>query len=269
MSDITTIVAGGQVRLTACLALVLRPSWNGVSLFSGYWRLYWHEEDGVRLELGSRSIPLEAGLVYLLSPGLDICGRVQGSPTQFFMHFLLEGTCALIPRGIHAFRPTAELQRRLRSCRSCVKPGDWFPGILGRNAESDLLAMSILLDCLNVERSRLVSLHEQVEVDARVVSALRHIQSDPVGELSIDNLAASLNMSKNAFIRLFRLRTGQTPYRFWLDWRLERAREALEMTNESVEDIAVACGFANRHIFSRHFSARFGQGPASWRVSQV
>ena len=71
--------------------------------------------------------------------------------------------------------------------------------------------------------------------------------------------------SESRFIRCFRDATGQTPGRYVQDRRLRRAAEALVSTDQSIDEIAESCGFANRYYFTRVFSQRMGVPPARYR----
>lgn len=55
------------------------------------------------------------------------------------------------------------------------------------------------------------------------------------------------------------------PHRWLLKARVERAREMLEKTAESVGEIANACGFADQSHLTRTFRKLFGTPPGAWR----
>jgi len=46
---------------------------------------------------------------------------------------------------------------------------------------------------------------------------------------------------------------------------VEAAAQRLLLTNDPIEGIAEACGFANRFYFSRVFARRMGAAPAAYR----
>jgi transcriptional regulator GlxA family with amidase domain len=75
-------------------------------------------------------------------------------------------------------------------------------------------------------------------------------------------------MRLERFIRLFRQHTGQTPAAYVIATRLRFAREALVLTEKTIDQIAVECGFPNRHYFTRMFTRQQGCGPAEFRARQ-
>ena len=58
---------------------------------------------------------------------------------------------------------------------------------------------------------------------------------------------------------------GETPKRFTLRLRLERAAVMLLVGRESILDIALACGFQSHEAFTRSFRERFGMSPRAYR----
>lgn len=58
---------------------------------------------------------------------------------------------------------------------------------------------------------------------------------------------------------------GETPKRFTLRLRLDRAAVMLLVGRESILDIALACGFQSHEAFTRSFRERFGMSPRAYR----
>ena len=65
--------------------------------------------------------------------------------------------------------------------------------------------------------------------------------------------------------RLFRKTTGESPTRYALRLRLERAAAALTSSDVSVLGAAIANGFAGPEVFARAFRRLFGQTPSGYR----
>ena len=95
---------------------------------------------------------------------------------------------------------------------------------------------------------------------------LVHFMTQHLGEkLGRDELAAQVHLHPGAFSRSFRAACGQTPMRMLRDLRLAEARRMLETTNETLETIAVRCGFEEAAYFSRVFHQRYGLPPGRHR----
>jgi len=74
-------------------------------------------------------------------------------------------------------------------------------------------------------------------------------------------IAADIGISPRQLERLFGKFLNTTPKKFYMEMRLERARNLLVQTESSVTEIALACGFENPGHFSRVYRTSFGVTP--------
>ncbi len=86
-------------------------------------------------------------------------------------------------------------------------------------------------------------------------------------DLSIEALAERVRMSRRTFIRRFMDATRMSPGEWVLQERVTRARNLLEITAMSVEDVATAVGFGSADALRHHFRARFATSPARYRIA--
>ncbi|MEO0622175.1 MAG: helix-turn-helix transcriptional regulator [Pseudomonadota bacterium] len=85
--------------------------------------------------------------------------------------------------------------------------------------------------------------------------------------ISVDHLAQHVGISRHHFGRRFRATTGQPPYQFILDLKLDHAAEAMRSDRRmKVIDVANMVGYRNPAQFSQAFRRRFGQPPRLWRL---
>lgn len=104
-----------------------------------------------------------------------------------------------------------------------------------------------------------------MNVDPRIGWAIEEMQRRLGDDLSLDELAASVNLSRSRFADLFRRQTGVSPGKYLREFRLDRARLLLETTYLSVKEVMAAVGFNDPSHFSRDFQATFGASPREWR----
>ncbi len=83
--------------------------------------------------------------------------------------------------------------------------------------------------------------------------------------VSLDDLAASVSLSRFHFARRFRRSTGRSPHDCVVTQRVDKAQTMLSRTNIPLTDIAVRCGFADQSHFTRVFKARVGTTPGRFR----
>lgn len=85
------------------------------------------------------------------------------------------------------------------------------------------------------------------------------------GNLSVEALARRTAMSPRNFARVFVRELGITPARYIERLRLEAARHYLERTENSMEEIASACGFGSAEPMRRAFHRSLGITPGRYR----
>ena len=105
----------------------------------------------------------------------------------------------------------------------------------------------------------------RIELFRRLRRAVDLIEGSLDQPLSLDEVARAACLSPYHFHRLFTETHGETPHHFARRRRLERARERLERSEDSVTDICLDCGFESVTSFSTLFRRRFGLPPARYR----
>lgn len=100
----------------------------------------------------------------------------------------------------------------------------------------------------------------------RVSRALDLMRSDLSKERRIAELADAAGMSARTFLRRFEAATGATPARWLRAERLAKAKELLETTDRSIDEIARLCGFNDLSSFRGHFRTAMGTTPSSYRA---
>jgi transcriptional regulator GlxA family with amidase domain len=83
--------------------------------------------------------------------------------------------------------------------------------------------------------------------------------------LTIRDLARHAAVSERTFARHFVAETGMTPLQWLLRQRVLAARELLETTPASVEEIAAACGFGTTASLRSHFRRQLATTPTAYR----
>lgn len=82
---------------------------------------------------------------------------------------------------------------------------------------------------------------------------------------TLDELADRVSMSRRTFTRRFRQSTGTTVGIWLLNQRLALAQRMLETTDQPIERIAEASGFASLALFRRSFGQAIGVRPSAYR----
>ncbi len=84
-------------------------------------------------------------------------------------------------------------------------------------------------------------------------------------EITVDNMAAMLNMAPNSFSRYFSQRTRKSFTYYVNEVRLNQASKLLIETGQSVTNISLDCGFSNLSNFNRQFRNKYQTSPLQFR----
>ena len=87
--------------------------------------------------------------------------------------------------------------------------------------------------------------------------------------LSPSILAKDVGMSTRQLERLFRRYLDRSPKRYYMELRLQKARNLLMQTDMSVINVALACGFASPSHFSKCYRAHYDTTPYRERGSHA
>jgi AraC family transcriptional regulator, glycine betaine-responsive activator len=88
-----------------------------------------------------------------------------------------------------------------------------------------------------------------------------HIE-DPI---RIADAAAIVGLSERHFERMFKLETGHSPLRFYRNLRLEKVRQRVLHTSDSLTEIAVSTGFEKSGLMTKYYAQEFGLKPREER----
>ena len=98
-----------------------------------------------------------------------------------------------------------------------------------------------------------------------IKTTLKELEKHFLEHFSLENLAASIGVSKYHLSREFKKYIGTTLNEYVITLRLNYAKELLRYTQNSVGDIAFACGINQVSHFINLFKSREGMTPLQYR----
>ena len=102
-------------------------------------------------------------------------------------------------------------------------------------------------------------------MDRRVIRVVRRMKEALEQDVTVAQLAASVNPSSSRFTSLFKSHVGVPPARYLRTLRLERARGLLEQTSLSVKEVMAHVGIRDPSHFTRDFRREYGFVPTEVR----
>ena len=100
---------------------------------------------------------------------------------------------------------------------------------------------------------------------SRVIQMMEQNVEEPI---SPSLLAKEVGMSTRQLERLFRRYLNRSPKRYYMEIRLQKARNLLMQTDMSVINVALACGFSSPSHFSKCYRSHYDTTPYRERGSQ-
>jgi transcriptional regulator GlxA family with amidase domain len=100
---------------------------------------------------------------------------------------------------------------------------------------------------------------------SQVIQMMEGNIEDP---MSPADLADEVGMSTRQLERLFRRYLNRSPKRYYMELRLQKARNLLMQTDMSVINVALACGFASPSHFSKCYRSHYNTTPYRERGAQ-
>ena len=135
---------------------------------------------------------------------------------------------------------------------------------------ANLVADQLIYSAIRTDRdSQRLSVPTRIGVRhpklAQVIQMMEAAIEEPV---SPAELADDVGMSTRQLERLFRRYLNRSPKRYYMELRLQKARNLLMQTDMSVINVALACGFASPSHFSKCYRAQYNTTPYRERGTQ-
>ena len=102
--------------------------------------------------------------------------------------------------------------------------------------------------------------------DDKLMERVMHVINKNIGnaELSVDDIAEEVGISRVHLHRKMKELTGQTPHDFIRNIRLKQAANLLTTQNMNITEVMYACGFNNPASFSTIFKKLYGMSPREY-----
>lgn len=114
-----------------------------------------------------------------------------------------------------------------------------------------------------------ISYDSRAKRDSRedgIVRDVRCFFEENIGSIpDMEGLARILAVSESVLTRVFKRHTGLTPYHYFLQMKINKAKMLLTEGELPVKGVAFRLGFESQHYFSRLFKIKTGVSPTEWQ----
>ena len=211
--------------------------------------------------------PLEENKIYydtLLFRG-EIFGNSEERLVQKYIYPLNEGVYSVqtpISEGDNGYE---RIKETIETIFCSVKQGDILQDILFK---SKLLELFYLLYVHGYISEGQVS---KVNYSTIVRPALRYIEEHFSENITVEELAESIPLSKSYFMNCFKKATGMGTIEYITQMRIKHACEKLMESDKTIMQIAFESGFRNLSNFNRLFKKNVGCSPGDYkkRISNI
>lgn len=248
------------------------------------WQLTIILEGKGQLMVGDYMGRFEPGQVYLLSANVphvfrsdeeyfqNSTDKKSGSNTVFF-------DFEALGKGIWEVEEFLDLRQWVSRIKGCYAlTGDTkvklAKEILGFGTKSGLEKILSALKMIQVieqskdmtQLNKLVPVRDYSELEGkRMGNVMAYILAESHRNVHLKEVADVANLSKEAFCRFFKDRTGKTFTGFVNELRIHKSCHLLRETDFSISQIAYQCGFQNLSYFNRAFRKYIQNTPKSYR----
>jgi transcriptional regulator GlxA family with amidase domain len=98
-----------------------------------------------------------------------------------------------------------------------------------------------------------------------LINAISIMEANTEELIDLDSIAEYINTSRRQLERLFNKHLQDSPSRYYLKIRLNKARRLLTQTNMSITNVGISCGFSSTSLFSKSYRSFFDTPPSSDR----
>jgi AraC family transcriptional regulator len=209
----------------------------------------------------NRSIP---GLLTLIPPGRSVAYHTGGRVSFTTIHVSNAALGVFFQSGIElpvhdrfAFRDPFAVSCIDSLLREARVPDRWSPRFVSAVTEALVLHL--------VRQAPASRPAETVLPEQKIAESRARIDADLGGNLSLARLAADADLSRAHFARVFQHVVHESPHRYVMRRRIERAAELLAHSDVGLREIAQDTGFSSQAHLTQLFRTRIGLTPQQYR----
>ena len=124
---------------------------------------------------------------------------------------------------------------------------------------------SLLINDSNISKNSISK--ELTTKNTYVRGAISFIKNNYSSGIMVNDIAKHLSISRSYLYILFNDILGISPKDYLSNFRITKSAELLTLTDQSIEEISLNCGYKNPEAYSAVFKSKFGLTPTKYRKS--
>ncbi len=247
-------VEGHGFGIQICFASSVQlERWDFENLSAPYWRWYWNETPGWRVQYHDQNVALDPDQVILIPPNTPFSCSSTGSPIHHYIEFTVSGFLNSIPPQIINIPASKFGEQVLTQIAACIQHG---------SLPHEIQLQQQVLHSLGFIADTLKNLTPIPETIAKVMDFLSHHLDRRFESAYLSQLSG---LSHDLFPRYFRKHLGIGLQAWHMQKRIDAICTALHHSKDSLEALAEQYGFSDRYHMTKLFTKHRGIGPASFR----
>lgn len=190
-------------------------------------------------------ISVTAGQAFLIHPGEVVTYRADAENPWHYYWIGFDG----------------KLSEKFRELDDVVDIPEHFFESIFMCAEKDMCEYRVL----NLLYEIYITLFSKYEVNADYINQVKdYIKAFYMQNISVENIARSINLDRRYLTRIFKQRTGITIQEYIINKRIKASQTYL-LQGYSVEKAALMSGYTDISSFSKIFKRKTGISPIQWK----
>lgn len=202
--------------------------------------------------------PHQKGRVLCVGPGLTRYSKKKF--TCYYVHILVDDTVSRVLKEI----PISFIT----SCYNILR--DAFEEVISLSTtENIFLLQSRLYELLHIiltdGKDNCISKENSFPGNRTIQKAIRYIEDNYSGDICLRDIAEYVNFSPVYFHNVFKEYMGLTIHKYIEETRLRKAKEYLQTSELSLEEIGLRCGYKSHSYFTYCFKKTENTTPGAYR----
>lgn len=133
------------------------------------------------------------------------------------------------------------------------------------NCSNHIMSGYILVFMGLLLRNHNLFINEHVCMNPHINEVIKYVQQNFHSDITLTHTANIHSISPEYLARMFKQETGITFHNYLTNIRLKEAERLLKKRNNTISEIAYACGFNDSNYFSTKFKSIYGVTPVHFR----